>query len=413
MIRRFSWVFNVVLGMLLTLAALPGPIQADLVDGASVVTKAVLPPNVISGQNYKVQMQDCFRPAVVMQGGQFTLTLPPATSVFDGCTINVKNADNYLTGGRGKKLSGFPADWISILWPLQGGSVASVGGNWISLNDPGRWEVPSQVTFHVDLGGSNGNDCLASGTTNACQTAQGAYTHSQYHLDNQGTTPIIAMACSQTHTVALVMGGTPFGTNLTQISPDGNCSFNWFISGSTAPITIGDLAQLDLNLTFYGSSGAMQCTGNTTNTAFSAGCIFMHGPGVVLDLEGTPVWFPGGGNDNGIFCDGICQATIANGITQGAGSGNYVIHMSAGGKITASGTISGSSGSSATGVYRVFGNAMLIMTTANAAAGTWTGGIGNSTVEASSVFVNNGLTPAGGISVGASSVNCTALTAAC
>ena len=220
--------------------------------------------------------------------------------------------------------------------------------------------------------------------------------------------PIIAMACSQTHTVALGMGGTPFGTNLLQLSPDGNCGFTWQKSGLC--ISVNDLAKLDLNLTFYGSSGTAAFGCNTSNTAFT-GAILLHNQ-VVMDMEGTPTWFPAGGNDNFLFCDGPCEFTIANGVTQGAGSANYIINISETGKGTQSGAISGSSGASANGVYYLFGG-MLIISTANASSSTWTGGIGTSKVYGHGTLVSNGITPAGGLSVGTSGVNCPSLTSTC
>lgn len=128
--------------------------------------------------------------------------------------------------------------------------------------------------------------------------------------------------------------------------------------------------------------------------------------------KGTPTWFPAGGNDNFLFCDGPCEFTIANGVTQGAGSANYIINISETGKGTQSGAISGSSGASANGVYYLFGG-MLIISTANASSSTWTGGIGTSKVYEHGTLVRNGITPAGGLSVGTSGVNCPSLTSTC
>jgi len=274
-------------------------------------------------------------------------------------------------------------------------------------NDPGRWKNSGQQTLHIDLSlGSDSNDCLATGA-GACQNPQAAYTRAQYYFDTQGTSPILALACSQTHTGQLNMGGTPLGTNLIQVSPDGNCGATWQNNGPC--INVSDLAELDLNLNFYGSSGTIAFQGNRSNVA-STGNILLHNA-VVLDIEGTPTWAPAGGNDNFLFCDGPCEFTIANGITQTTGAGgNYAIYMSEGGKGTQSGTINASAAGGLTGVYYLFGPSMLILGTPN---GVGWSSIGTSKVYGHATLVNNGITPTGGVSVGTSGVNCASLTTSC
>ena len=412
--RRIINALSLTLSGILIFFAATWPMHADMIDGAMVVARTILPPKILTQATpYSFTIHDCYRPLVQAGSGstgQFSVTIRP-TTLPEGCKITLSNGDTAA----GKILSGFPASMTSsnILFPGQRVTITIVNGT-ATTDNPGRWKnALGQIKWYVDPGGSDSNDCLATGTARACATAQAALTRAVYYSDNQGTTPIINMACTA-HSSPLTMGGIPLGTQLVQISPDGNCSFDWFTGTSSPAITIGDLAELDLNLTYYGGSGSMRCQGNSGNASFTSGCIYFHGPSTVMDMEGTPTWFPSGSNDNGIFCDGYCQPIIANGITQGAGSGHYVIMMSAGGKMTQSGTISGSTSASISGIYWVWGNAMLIMTTANAAGATWTSGAPSlSTVQASSVFVNNGLTPSGGIAIGASSVNCTSLSSGC
>jgi hypothetical protein len=337
--------------------------------------------------------------------GFWTVTLPAVAGFNAACQINVIDGDTV----RGKGLSGFPTTMTSpnILWPGQIVQLKIVNGAWTASN-PGRWKVPSAQTLHVDKTlGSNSNDCLAA-TTGACADAGQAWTNQQYLFDNSGSTPIIALACSETHAVALSMGGTPLGTNLVQLGPDGNCATSWTNTGPC--ISVADLAELNLDINASGSSGSISFSCNTSNTG-STGNILLHNS-VVLDQEGVPIWTPGGGSDNYLFCDGPCEFTIANGVLQaGAGSGQYVIQMSEGGKGTQSGTINATaSGGLTGGVYYLFGGAFLNIGTAT---GTGWSSIGTSKVYGHATVVTNGVIPDGGYSVGTSGVACTSLTSSC
>lgn len=352
--------------------------------------------------NYTITTGDCGNAIQAGTGGNtfFTITLPAITGFTAGCEVTIKNADTT----RGKRLSGFPSDLSTILWPLQTARVKvnAAATAWIATQDPGRWQMPAQITFHVDVtNGSNSNDGLATGAGNALQTAQAAYNYIMNQADTQTTSPIIAMTCAQTHTAALQMGGVPLGTNLIQVSPDGNCTFTW--SNSGACIIISDLAELDLRLNQYGSSGNATFACNTANSVQN-GAIYLHND-VVLDLESGPavLWTPGGTNDNLIFCDGMCQYTVGNGISQTGGTGNRYIWMAAGGHGTLSGPTTPVAGSNLSGMLMLFGGATLNLgTTGNTG---WTS-IGATNVWANSTIVTNGITPQGGYSIGASAAAC-------
>lgn len=136
----------------------------------------------------------------------------------------------------------------------------------------------------------------------------------------------------------------------------------------------------------------------------------MHNQTVVLDQEGgPPIWNPAGSNDEYLFCDGFCQWTISNGITQATAAGaNYMIHMSAGGHGTWSGAVTASgSGGLSGGLMYLFGGAMLNLGVTGLTG--WSVTPGASKVWANATIVTNGITPPGGYAVGASAAACTGL----
>jgi hypothetical protein len=382
--------------------------QGLATSGSNVQTAAGVDTNTLNTQvvDYTIATTDCGATVQVGTGstGQKTITLPSVSGFDSKCVVTIINGDT----ARGKKLVGFPSTNFTspnILWPGQGVKVEIINGAWAVPFDPGRWKNPGTQTLHVDINsGSDANDCLATGA-GACQNPEAAWTRAQYYWDTAATTPIIALACSQTHTGQLNMGGTPLGTNLIQLSPDGNCGATWQNNGPC--INVSDLSELDLNLNFYGSSGTISFKCNQSNVA-STGNILLHNA-VVLDTEGTPSWSPAGSNDNFLFCDGPCEFTIANGVTQITGAGgNYVIYMSEGGKGTQSGVISATAAGGATGVYFLFGPSMLILGTSN--GGGWSS-IGTSKVYGGATLVQNGVTISGTATRGSGTGRiCTTLT---
>lgn len=392
--QRIAKTISLTLSGILIFFAAAWPLRADLLDGAMVAARNILPPAVYT-QSTPLSVDACFRPMVQYGTGSTglkTATLPTAASMPIGCLIRVKNGDVY-TGdntGRGVKLSGaFPSDLFVVLYPNQVFSIVNTSSGWQTAEPPGRWRMPQQVTFHVDLNGSNTNDGLASGSTNAFGTAQGAYNTIMQQSDTQNTTPIIAMATGQTHTSALSMAGVPTGTNLVQLSPDGNASFTW--SNAANCISIADGAELDLRLNQYGSSGAVAFACNTGNSTANA-AIYMHNQTVVLDLEGgPPIWNPGGANDSFLLCDGYCQYTIANGITQNGGTGLHLINMLAAGHGTVSGALAGTSGT-LSGIFFAFGPG--ILASGYTSSGWATPGV--SQFIANFAVITNGVTPQGG-----------------
>lgn len=356
--------------------------------------------------NHTIAQADCGGIVQMGSGSTWPLTLTlPSISGFTGvCPITILGQ-----ASRGVQLSGFSSIGLAspiLLWPTKTFSIAISNGAWALTGWDGRYKLQSAVTCHVDkTNGSNSNDCLATGSS-AVQDAQTAYNIMMQQWDLNGFTPIIGMATGQNHTVALGMGGVPLGSNLIQMSPDSNASFT--MSNAADCISIADGAELDLRLNAPGASGGATFSCNTGNsTANSA--IYLHNQTVVLDLEGgPPIWNPGGTNDTFLLCDGYCQYTIANGVTQNGGTALHLIEMLAGGHGTVSGTLSGTTGS-LSGIFFVFGGALV--NSGYSSSGWTTPGV--SQFIANSTVITNGITPQGGygtLAAGNTGTACTANT---
>lgn len=286
-------------------------------------------------------------------------------------------------------------------------STTITSQQWFKDRRPLRWAVPAQAVLHVDkTNGSNTNDCLAV-TTGACNDAQTAYNIQMFQFDNNGTTPLIAMALAQTHTVALQAASVPIGTNLVQVSPDGNGTFTW--QNANACIVISDGAEIDLRLNQFGGSGGVTFNCNQSNAA-GTGVVYMHNQTVVLDLEGgPPIWNPAGANDNFLTCDGYCQYTIANGVTQAtAAGGNYMINMQAGGHGTISGAVTASASGGLSGGLMFEAGGAIINFGATGLTG-WSS-IGASKVLSNSTLWTNGITIPGTVTTGSSACTSTSTT---
>jgi hypothetical protein len=181
----------------LFVVSLFGAAQADFFDGPGIVrsvAKAILPPNIQVG-SYTVSTQDCYRPLVQMgtgSSGLLTVSLPPASSVPNGCQVTIKNGDTT----NGKVMGNFPADFGAggnILWQQQVGQVQSVGSSWVTSSNPGL-HIGS-LTFQVNhaSGTNTNNDCQGTGA-NACATIEFALSVACTQFANQGGQPTIQVA---------------------------------------------------------------------------------------------------------------------------------------------------------------------------------------------------------------------------
>jgi hypothetical protein len=142
--------------------------------------------NVLNTQtaNYSIATTDCGKTVQLGTGstGQFTLTIPATAGFAATCVVDVVNGDTV----RGKLLTGLSTSLPAKLYPRQSFTIKVVNGNWAVTKAPGRWIIPGAVTLFVDPAGSDSNDCLASGTANACLTLAGAMADAISNIDEAG-----------------------------------------------------------------------------------------------------------------------------------------------------------------------------------------------------------------------------------
>lgn len=167
---------------------------------------AGVPANVLNTQtsNYTVATSDCGKTIQAGTGstGLFTVTLPAVSGFATNCTVLVKNGDTV----RGKILSGFPSDLATVLYPLQSVSVSIINGAWLSTYNPGRWRLLSSLNLYGDVvNGVDTNDCLASGSGNACKTIQHLIDLIIQNLDLSEQAVTVSLACG-TYPESLFVG---------------------------------------------------------------------------------------------------------------------------------------------------------------------------------------------------------------
>lgn len=135
--------------------------------------------------NYTIQTTDCGKTIQAGTGatGLFTVTLPVVAGFSSTCVVNVTNSDT----GRGKTLSGFPADTYCILYPLQSVMVAIVNGAWTTIQNPGLYAPTGNIAFHADS--VNGHDTCASDglATGAAAFATIPYAYRTWQQHFRGT----------------------------------------------------------------------------------------------------------------------------------------------------------------------------------------------------------------------------------
>ncbi len=150
--------------------------------------------NVLNAQagNYTIATSDCGN-TISASGAGTTITLPAVAGFASNCAVVVRNAN----ATRAQILSGFPSDLQipnvqcggagkTCLFPGQTVQVAIVNGAWATAVAPGRWRKASPK-FYANPAGSDNNDCLATGTANACLTIQHAVDLSCFAADSGNT----------------------------------------------------------------------------------------------------------------------------------------------------------------------------------------------------------------------------------
>lgn len=180
-------------------------------------------------------------------GGFFTITLPTSVSGFaDDAFVRIVNGDS----ARGKRLTGFPAGTLPILWPGQSIVVAVVAGLWKVVTSPIAWRHSTGVqTFHVDhANGNNANDGLASGAGNAWATIAHALQIIQAEFDCANNNPIIRVhSASFTESVSTSIAIT--GAQGCEIRGDASnpSACEWIVPSGSIGVQARDFAILFVN----------------------------------------------------------------------------------------------------------------------------------------------------------------------
>ncbi len=133
------------------------------------LTRAPNPTLLVNAQdgNYAIQTSDCGG-NVVNTGANAAITLPSASGFPANCLIRIANGNP----SRAQALSNFPAGLPAgcggaCLYPTQGVTIAITNGAWMIVAAPPKWQPAGGVTLYVDQNGSDSNDGLAAGSSNA------------------------------------------------------------------------------------------------------------------------------------------------------------------------------------------------------------------------------------------------------
>lgn len=208
-----------------------------------------------------------------------TLTLPSVSGFPVTCVVNFKNTSTT----RGVVLSGFPTDMPPEFFPLQAGQVSILNGAWVATVNPGRWNDSTSRTFFIDpTNGSNSNDCLAAGASNACQTGPYVWAlTSKWYINNIGVTLQYADAATG--------ASSPYTTIVVQqIQSNGSAVVN--IVGDTATPANVDLHQPSATnciICFTNVAGTYVVKGFTLDSAAGSG----NGNGLYVQGSGNIVYF--------------------------------------------------------------------------------------------------------------------------
>ncbi len=178
--------------------------------------------------NDTILSTDCYKTLQLGTGstGQFTETIPAVSGFPTNCVVTVVNDDTT----RGKLLTGLGSKLPPVLYPRQSFTIKIVNGVWNVTTQPGRWQIPGQITLFVDPAGNDANDCLAAGAANACLTVQGALTAAGQGIDELfvGSGITVQLACgtyTSTGDMAHYSGrqvGAQGGAAITILGCDGN-----------------------------------------------------------------------------------------------------------------------------------------------------------------------------------------------
>ncbi len=340
---------------------------------------------------------------ILASGGQNTVTLASPSGFPSRCIVTIKDDEVYSGSGtgRGKLLSGFPADIFSTLYPGQTLMVAinAAGSAWTTIINPGRWKIPTSAELCVRQDGNDSHDGLGTGAAADCLAlVQQAVLNIGQQWDGGGYN-----ACN----IGIYAGGTSIiNESVSQTGQSIGCfltvnvrgAFTW--TGTGACYTSGDnsITIVNWNLGFVPT---FSC--NSANTA-STGQFKCHQTCIYDFNGGTAIWLPGGNpgvntGSNDVFFDVDLQGSATFNATVNIGDGVNTFlpatfiqceaHCS---KITASGSVAFSA-------HVTMGVAFVLKSGSVITTGlSWPGAtITNPTVpSAGSNLITNGTTIPGG-----------------
>lgn len=163
---------------------------------------------------YSAVSADCGSTIALGGSAFYTLTINVASGYTATCAFVVVNEDT--TRGKTVAINGLSS---FILWPGQIAEVFNQNNVW-KTNGPLRWKITGATTFNVDpVNGSDSNDCLSTGTGNACQTIQGTLTKLHNLIDLGGQNPNIQLVAG-TYTENFVDFGEFVGGVVVTITGD-------------------------------------------------------------------------------------------------------------------------------------------------------------------------------------------------
>lgn len=372
-----------------------GQLYWAVYDGAEYIVMNPSPiqaTRTVTGGTPSVINKDDHGKLILGGGAFYTLNLAaPASYTDPNFWVDVVNNDTRA------KLMSVSGVGIFYLYPTQIKRFFISSSVWAWTPAFERWKKGGAQLFADVTNGNDGNDCLGSGTGNACQHICTAITRMYTDIDNQNAAPTINVA-GGIYTESCAEIGQPTGVNVFNIAFTGTAT--WKPNGTSPNLFVQDGAEAILNGTnltltnLGGSSGVaalavhqtavLDVTSGFTIGTYSGGTYFQcdHGGGN-LNLPAT--WTINGTVGNGILLGGGCTSTWAGGgtVTVNGGSvcGTFATLTGSGANL-AMGTV-GFSGSESAGCtqYTVILNATLSLGGSGTAGGTCPAG-GNLAVAA-------------------------------
>lgn len=273
------------------------------ISGSQLVTSPGVdtnnPNNGTITTTYAAQTTDCGGVIPLSGNAFYTVTLGAATGFPANCEITLANIDAWGTGrGKAVTVSGLTLP-IPILYPQQAWKFRRIASAWFQENNYQLSQAPVGTKLYVDVvNGSNSNDCLASGSGNACHdlgwvvmhviwqslvASGGSGTGSNAGFDirlanDPGCVPTTGANCHP----GLHMSGIPKqteGHNSIMIECDSGSATNCTIADNTGAQAIGMYCACFLelqNVTLAAGSG------NNSLIQVEKGMVRIQGGGVVL-----------------------------------------------------------------------------------------------------------------------------------